>query len=335
MAKCEECKKEEVGPSERRCIACISEESLRSGDCWSCHKELSGYRGTNFCKECFATMFPRMMQNIRYPSLEGVNHAECAKQVVVWITRAEECHKSTLFYANDIPDLKMGLATNGVAKGFTAKYMTFTPVEIVSPSEAIQLFFESRTICECHSLMTAVFYRAILEVVGAPLFDLAFGGMVVANGLTYASDNPLRAVTSTFPINGEDDILPGDWVYFVNRSDYKSKHPGGAAGGWNVVCVGTGPRRYVGFGLGSKAVTSFELCALLQGYHDEKPDKYDQVFENHSFKGIDLDIGGLVRMSSKVDRKNDVARLDTSKKGTRLDAAKLNGFLRAAIRRAG
>jgi hypothetical protein len=47
----------------------------------------------------------------------------------------------------------------------------------------------------------------------------------------------------------ESNILVGDWVYCVNRTDYKTKHPLGNAGGWNLICVSTGPRKYLGFGL--------------------------------------------------------------------------------------
>ncbi|XXY47175.1 hypothetical protein WME91_44945 [Sorangium sp. So ce269] len=81
----------------------------------------------------------------------------------------------------------------------------------------------------------------------------------------------------------EEEVQVGDWLYFNNRSDYKEKHPGGNAPGWNVMCVSKneGVRRYIGFGLSDgkdgkvhgywKGFTSEEIVKILKDAYDEDP----------------------------------------------------------------
>jgi hypothetical protein len=89
---------------------------------------------------------------------------------------------------------------------------------------------------------------------------------------------------------------------------YFEKHPGGAAGGWNLVCVTLNPRRaYLGFGLRPinnprapvQAYTSAEVSDILQAYHDANPSAEELQAKQGkatAFRSMDVDSDTLGRV---------------------------------------
>lgn len=142
--------------------------------------------GSSFCKHCFPLMFPKatkMMKNLdkvsatdfRSIRANACNFAEGALQNLTVqqlgaavrrsILSAEADYRSTLFYPSDKPTF------TGKANGFkTTGMMCFKAAADETPATAIVKFFQGETICECHSLLMAVLYRAILSLVGAKSF---------------------------------------------------------------------------------------------------------------------------------------------------------------------
>jgi hypothetical protein len=61
-------------------------------------------------------------------------------------------------------------------------------------------------------------------------------------------DAPSRDhIPETRKVESLDDLVPGDWVYFLNFNDYPEKHPDGAFTGENALYLGGG--KYRGFGV--------------------------------------------------------------------------------------
>jgi hypothetical protein len=157
-----------------------------------------------------------------------------------------------------------------------------------TPSRALRSFFQGPTVCECHSLIIAVYYQAILNYLGDAWFDACFPDMAIQNKNNYdGGKNPMKGVLANFEVMAdESNVKAGDWVYVRNRSDYKKRHPKGAAGGWNLVCVETGPpRKYIGFGLtpnptraSDRTVTPLTLEQIFQillDEHNKEPTQED------------------------------------------------------------
>jgi len=145
-----------------------------------------------------------------------------------------------------------------------------------NPSDAIDSIFEAGADnrLECNSLMVAVQYRAMLKTLGPDKFNTKFPG---GDGIIISPHHrPPRGVArhpiwekklyKSITITGESDLLPGDWVYFKNFSDYGAKHPGGVWSGEHALYMGGG--KYQGFGPNTfaggtsltKATIEKELC---------------------------------------------------------------------------
>lgn len=112
-------------------------------------------------------------------------------------------------------------------------------------SEAVRAMFptvpgQARTRLECHTMMMAILYRAILETIGDEAFDAAFAdGLVIKSGDIEASG--LSDLLVHLPEAKTDDLIAGDWVYFQNHADYLFKHPAGAWQGENAIYIGRRP----------------------------------------------------------------------------------------------
>ena len=112
----------------------------------------------------------------------------------------------------------------------------------VRPSEAIADIFENgpKYATECATAIVIVFYKAVLDVYSAPLFDRAFPAIVLMN---WQHVDPLfRSVGRMRPA---EVTLPGDRLYFVNP-DVNPATPEWQ--GENVIQLG--PDSYYGHGLG-------------------------------------------------------------------------------------
>lgn len=298
--------------------------------CLQC-QEPETYLDSAFCEAHFRGMFPRAHAKLQQApdmigALDGPTLVEAVRAAIL---EAESLYDAgSLCYPDETADDSKKV--HGSANGFRTRNMKFTPTEH-RPSAALRKFFGVGTVCECHSLIIAVYYKALLDVLGDFWFDRAFKGMSIVNGTAYDfTPNPIKDVLATFTV-AEDlsNVVVGDWIYVVNRADYKDKHPAGAAGGWNLICTEVGPHKFVGFGLSDKGgESSLELpgiLKILKDYYELPPTKEDRDMV-HRGSG-EVDMSGLMRMTG--GGRSD-ARLDTTKKGRRLSAVKLQKFLRAA-----
>jgi hypothetical protein len=129
-----------------------------------------------------------------------------------------------------------------------------------------QLFASSNNHLECSSATVAVHYHALLEVMGPDGFDDDIGDQVVImpefiyiNEGKVREKAPSRKLIPKFTVDSTADLVPGDWVYFMNYPEYekvnkilettkkKKKLLPGAFEGENAVYLGGG--RYKGFGV--------------------------------------------------------------------------------------
>lgn len=112
----------------------------------------------------------------------------------------------------------------------------------VRSSEAIADIFENGPgyATECATAIVIVFYKAVLDVYSAPLFDRTFPTIVLMNWLHV--DPLFRSVGRMRPV---EVTLPGDRLYFVNP-DVNPATPEWQ--GENVIQLGPGV--YYGHGIG-------------------------------------------------------------------------------------
>jgi hypothetical protein len=120
-------------------------------------------------------------------------------------------------------------------------------------SDAIEAIFApgSKTRLECMAMTFAVQYRAMMNGMGKAKFNKLFpggAGLEISNR-NMASELIASKKYKVITVGSKSEILPGDWVYFKNFSDYKTKHPGGFWQGENAVYMGGG--MYSGFGVTS------------------------------------------------------------------------------------
>lgn len=259
------------------------------------------------------------------------SQARLVEQVINVLWEAEDNYKRVFFYPQDLPGGVSGAKTHGFSLGFNAKNMRFNLSEGWSPTDAVTAFFNCKTVCECHSLLLGVLYKAVLDCTGTDVFDLIFSKICVENGFYYGMNpnNPIRQALRVLKNIQEADIGAGDWVYTLNVSDYLKLHPGGAAAGWNLVCVATAPTRlYLGFGLRDpdhpdtppSALPLGEVLRILQRYRDMPPNTEELAnLRNPAMTGVDT--GDLAKHKSGVNL--DSPCLDLGWGIRRLSRAKL------------
>jgi hypothetical protein len=288
------------------------------------------YLDSAFCEAHFRSMFPKAYTKLQEADdfIEGIKQADLVNAVCAAILEAEELYRAeSLCYPDETDDKHK--RTHGSANGFSTRNMKFTPTES-RPSTALRKFFGVGTVCECHSLIVAVYYKALLDVLGDFWFDRAFKRMCIINGSGFGLlPNPIKDVMDSFPVQ-EDlfNIAIGDWVYVVNRADYKDKHPAGAAAGWNLICTELNPLKFVGFGLSAKGGTGSlglpEILAILKDYYNMAPTEDDIRMGHLGAKNIDM-----MSLMTMTGGGKSQPRLDTTKPGRRLSAARLKAYLRA------
>lgn len=304
--------------------------------------------GSSFCKGCFPLMFPNATKTLKNldkvnpeqframrkkavtfaeSALENLSAPQLGEAVAKYMLLAEANYRKTLFYGADKPR-----CFQGKANGFRAtNMMIFDLAAKETPATAIQKFFEGETVCECHSLIIAVFYRAVLSLVGDSCFNILFPDIRVEGGAFFlTSKNPIKHAWTEFEVMQDgSNIELGDWVYCVNRSDYKKKHPRGEAGGWNLVCVNLNPRRYLGFGLATVGkdigmptlggpLTLEQVLDVLKRCYELDP-AIEDPRQKDLLKSVGVDMPTVTRGSA--------ARLDPNTVGKRLDSAKLKWLL--------
>ncbi|HEY5960112.1 MAG TPA: hypothetical protein VIV60_26345 [Polyangiaceae bacterium] len=169
-------------------------------------------------------------------------------------------------------------------------------------SDAIEAIFASgaKTRLECLSMTIAIEYYSLLKGLGRNKFDTMFPGGAGIE-ISAKAGHPLLVSSNkkytVVAVTNARDLLPGDWVYFKNFTDYLTRHPGGYWQGENAIYMGLG--KYRGFGLGNK--TEGELNAELV-------DQYNQglaASEQRTIADLLAEGGGLLR--------NPVARPEIAK----------------------
>ena len=143
-----------------------------------------------------------------------------------------------------------------------------------NPSDAIESIFMmgAGTELECNSMMVAVQYYAILKSIGKKRFNKRFPGgkgieirpIILKKGQDPGSALKKQKLYKQVKITGFDDLLPGDWVYFMNVKDYAIHHKFGFWRGLHAVYLGGDKFS----GLGKYDLTNDEiLFKLLTEYN--------------------------------------------------------------------
>jgi len=165
-------------------------------------------------------------------------------------------------------------------EGGRAQAAAFQPGAGQSRLTAVRALFEAPLedgetyYADCSSAILSVHYRAIAEAMElnrAGSFDQKFGRdkvVVTSTGVTEVTlagkpANPPGADLAA-DVNGlkkPEQLLPGDWVYFQNFSDYKSTHEGAQAAWAGEHAIYMGNDRFRGFG--TDAVTYEGMVELL------------------------------------------------------------------------
>jgi hypothetical protein len=154
----------------------------------------------------------------------------------------------------------------------------FTLQPRARPARAIRSIFEGGhdNVLECNSTMVACHYYAMLKTMGDDAFNRRFAGGQELVISPYHKDLPgtdrphpfdgrlMRRIT----IAGEDDLLPGDWVYFKNFDDYIQKHPNGFWSGEHTMYLGGG--EFQGFGTAVSSAAEINQ-KLLDNYNAGLP----------------------------------------------------------------
>lgn len=160
----------------------------------------------------------------------------------------------------------------------------FCALAHVPASDALLAFLSGLTVADCGNVVQAAVLKALLDLVGRETFDLAFSRptsplwitqlLFDEGGATFRG-NPLLDLFDDVAlpdVAGEarlQVVQPGDVCHIGGVPGYRQKHPAGAAGGWNVVCVGEndrGEKLFAGFGPKSfrAPMTYAQLRAVMQ-----------------------------------------------------------------------
>lgn len=155
----------------------------------------------------------------------------------------------------------------------------------VSASEAVESIFPQSensyaVELECHSMLIAIIYRAMLQGLGKERFDELFG-------MKGSSNQKIEILYGDLKTSGLEEyflkknisknkVELGDWVYFQNHPDYLAKHPDGAWQGENAIYVGEsgGNKYYSGFG--AEELTEAQMNAELLHIYNENQTENDQ-----------------------------------------------------------
>jgi hypothetical protein len=316
---------------------------------------------SNFCATHFREMFPKAFKRTAWERDHGpIQQATLDGYVSRFALLGETAYRQKkLQYTSSIDDKSMmsmdefkkrtSLKLNGQAPNCHATGKKFTPK--ASANQAVRGFFTGTTYCECHNFVLAVYYRALLELLGDSKFDRVFKELVIEVSIDFQKNpkNPLWSVLSMFDVEPDgSNVRVGDWVYCVNWSDFSQRHPGGEAVGWNLICVslttGTKPEpEYVGLGLGDVGQTPVKGLAwnaiegLLDAEYKKAPPKQDR---DGTMSRLNLDVmrigafddapkpkskstGQTQSFGSRPSGRNVPPHIDVSKKGMRLDVEKL------------
>lgn len=188
-----------------------------------------------------------------------------------------------------------------------------------SAAEGLEAFLGGLTVLECHSAITALQYRTLLDLLGPDRFDSCFSSSSAQDNLLLIEPeltgrNPLslfmrKTDTAHFLARGSLGARPalqGEWYYFGNHPKYLLKHPAGSWQGSNAIYVGTGhqgEQLWQGFGL-REALSEPQLLAYLaERYSVERTDADQALIERWQQEGVDpalFEIDGLF-LNDRID----------------------------------
>ncbi|MEW6129718.1 MAG: zinc ribbon domain-containing protein [Acidobacteriota bacterium] len=145
----------------------------------------------------------------------------------------------------------------------------------VKPSDAIEAIFRngSGSKMECLSAISAIYYKAILDTIGADKFNALF-----KNGMEVSTQSPVFNFFNTKDPSAP--LEPGDWCYIKGHPDYHSedfrKAFGKDVGAWqgeNAIYLGNG--KYTGLGL--QEMTEDEMKQEMLKAYNDKVDMYNRT----------------------------------------------------------
>jgi hypothetical protein len=189
----------------------------------------------------------------------------------------EEVHKGCCSYPTSGGNGQLD-STYWEKKG-SYKFVVKTPLPSgKNSSDAIEAIFASGagTELECNSTTVAIQYRAMLKALGKAAFNKKFpngAGIIISPHHLPPSGVSLHPIWDKklykeITISGAADLLPGDWVYFKNISDYITKHPGGFWTGEHAIFLGGG--KFRGFGTAERTEDGLKQ-ELLDQYNAGLP----------------------------------------------------------------
>jgi protein-glutamine gamma-glutamyltransferase len=155
-------------------------------------------------------------------------------------------------------------------------WVTFRIKPGVKPSDAVDCIFRygSGAKMECLSVMSAIYYRAILEAIGPDEFNKRF-----KDNMVISQHSPVFKLVYRKPPG--EPLKPGDWVYVKGHPNYhdpemnKALGPGNS-GYWqgeNAVVESDGTLS----GLGLENETLDEMKKNLLNGYNQKVDAYNQT----------------------------------------------------------
>lgn len=159
----------------------------------------------------------------------------------------------------------------------------FRPREGVTAAAAIDAVFDDvgddeEIFLDCSTAMAVAHYKALREALGTAAFNAKYGrgkqevvispeGAQVKIGAGVMGEAPIHDEVETVQIDTVEELLPGDWVYFKNFSDYDATHEGPAAvwAGEHALVKGDGT--YEGFG--ATETLPNMIAKLVKCYNDQ------------------------------------------------------------------
>lgn len=165
----------------------------------------------------------------------------------------------------------------------------------VKPSTAIRGIWDGEDgewRLECYTMTVASEYKAQLDAIGAERFDAKHAkGLVLSTDPSLSGTKVLEdaGVIEIAKVASEDDLLPGDWVYFKNHPDYLKKHPDGMWQGENTLCVGLvgGAMHYRGFGIDDMSSAALKR-ELADAFNEEADDGVGAKYRDKQIQPKDV-----------------------------------------------
>ena len=136
---------------------------------------------------------------------------------------------------------------------------------------------------DCSSAIALVQYHALATTLGQAEFDKRYSRddvVVNVEGLKEITiphgrrgPPPQEQLYDEVKLQSEDELLPGDCVYFQNYTGYEKRHPDGFWAGEHAVC--TGPDKFKGFGV--DAVSSATMVETLTKWYNADTPKAQRI----------------------------------------------------------